>query len=127
MSTFALSQVMRRSLTPRSRHGENEISARLWPGRPFVPSLTSEWVGTIGEHVRVPVEVVGVSDEGHRIKRYLVRQIGSENLLEWSSALRYGFRIGERLQLSGLVQAHVRRDGVCVTTLHECFNPLRMT
>ncbi|MGX5693609.1 hypothetical protein ACWKWA_10650 [Dermacoccus abyssi] len=133
MAAFALRRVLVRTFAqqnadaPTARATASGGGANRRSARPFVPSLASEWIGEPAEHVRVPVEIVAITDIGHRIQRYLVRQIGTHNLLEWSSARRYGFRVGDRVKLSGLVQAHIRRDDVCITTLHECFNPLRMT
>lgn len=133
MATFVLRRALVRTFAPvnlvssSTRTATATGAASRTPERPFVPSLASEWIGEQAEHVRVPVEIVAITDMGHRIQRYLVRQIGTHNWLEWSSARRYGFRVGDRVKLSGLVQAHIRRDDACITTLHECFNPLRMT
>lgn len=94
--------------------------------QPYRTSSAQEWVGEVGEHVRFTVRVEHITSLPRGLKRYLVKVLDTGVLLEWSSTRRYGIAIGDRLGLSGLVKSHEIRDGMHITVLRDCYNPLRL-
>lgn len=84
------------------------------------------FIGSPGDSVKLTAHVETIIKSGNGMRTYLLRDVASENMLEWSSARRYSISVGETLKLSGTVAAHERRGGQCITRLRNCFNPMRV-